>query len=261
MPINFHDEKNRFSYTMRQADSSWVNAIRDIVDVKDKQVLDIGCGGGIYCMALIEMGAVHVTGIDYSVEGLKGAQQNCSGYSTIDFMVGNALNTGLSDAQADIILERALIHHLALNELGACFVEAYRLLKPGGMLIVQDRTPVDCLQPGSTTNIRGYFFDRFPRLKDAEIARRRESKDVINALLHAGFKGAEERKLWETRAIYPHSDALLADIQGRSGRSILHELTDEELRELVNYIRQQFKDYAGEEIYEQDCWTIWSGVK
>lgn len=261
MPVNFHDEKNRFAYTTRKADFSWVNAIRDSVDVKDKQVLDIGCGGGIYCMAFVEMGATHVTGIDFSTESIKGAQQNCSGYSTIDFMVGNALNTGLPDAQADIILERALIHHLALNELGAYFVEAYRLLKPGGMLIVQDRTPVDCLQPGSTTNIRGYFFDRFPSLKDAEIARRRESKDVVNALLHAGFKGAEERKLWETRAVYSNSEALLADVQGRTGRSILHELDDEELRELVKYIRQQCKDVQGEEIHEQDCWTLWSGVK
>jgi len=261
MSINFHDEKNRCTYTMRQADSSWINAIRDIVDVKDNQVLDIGCGGGIYCRALAEMGATHVTGIDFSAEGLKGAQQHSSGYSNIEFMVGNALNTGLSNEQADIILERALIHHLASNELEACFVEAHRLLKPGGMLIVQDRTPVDCLQPGSTTNIRGYFFDRFPRLKDAEIARRRESKKVVNALLHASFKGAEERKLWETRAIYPDIDTLAADLQGRTGRSILHELTDEELRELVNYIRQQFKDDEGEEIVEQDCWTIWSAVK
>jgi ubiquinone/menaquinone biosynthesis C-methylase UbiE len=261
MPIDFHDEKNRHSYTMRQADSSWVNAIRDIVDVKDKQVLDIGCGGGIYCQALAEMGAAHVTGIDFSAEILQGAQQHCADYPNIDFMVGNALNTGLPPEQADIILERALIHHLEFNELGACFVEAFRLLKPGGMLIVQDRTPVDCLQPGSTSNIRGYFFERFPKLKDAEIARRRESKDVVNALLHAGFKGAEERKLWETRAIYPSVDALLADIQGRIGRSILYELSDEELRELVVYIRQQFRDYKGETINEQDCWTIWSGVR
>ena len=194
---------------MRQADPSWVNAIRDIVDVKDKQVLDIGCGGGIYCMALVEMGAAHVTGIDFSAESLKGARQHCADYPGIDFKVGNALNTSLPDEQADIILERALIHHLALNELGACFVEAYRLLKPGGMLIVQDRTPVDCLQPGSISNIRGYFFDRFPSLKDAEIARRRASKDVINALLHANFKGVKERKLWETHAIYPNIDALI----------------------------------------------------
>lgn len=261
MPINFHDESNRFSYTTREADPTWVTTIKDMVDVVGKHVLDIGCGGGIYSKALAEMGAAHVTGIDFSEESLKGAQQYCQGYSNIDFEVGNALDTGLPGEQADVILERALIHHLASNALGACFVEAYRLLKPGGMLIVQDRTPVDCLQPGSTTNMRGYFFEHFPRLKDAEIARRRESKEVVNALLHASFEGVEERKLWETRAVYPDLDTLSEDLLNRTGRSILHELSDAELRDLVDYIHLQFKDYDGGKITEQDCWTIWSGVK
>lgn len=261
MPINFHDEKNRCTCTTRQADPSWVAAMRDCVDVNNKQVLDIGCGGGIYCKALVEMGASHVTGIDFSEESLKGAQQNCSGYSSIDFVVGNALDTGLPAEQTDIILERALIHHLASDALDACFAESFRLLIPGGMLIVQDRIPADCLQPGSITNIRGYFFDLYSKLKDNEIARCRESKDVVNALLHAGFQGAGERKVWETRAIYPDIDALTKDLQERTGRSILHELSDEELHSLIKYIRQQFVDYDGNEIVEQDCWTIWNGVK
>jgi 2-polyprenyl-3-methyl-5-hydroxy-6-metoxy-1,4-benzoquinol methylase len=48
MPIDFHAPGNRFSYATRQADPSWRMAISNIVDVKGKRVLDIGCGRGIY---------------------------------------------------------------------------------------------------------------------------------------------------------------------------------------------------------------------
>jgi hypothetical protein len=33
MPIDFHAESNRFSYTTRQADPSWIAAIQSIVDL------------------------------------------------------------------------------------------------------------------------------------------------------------------------------------------------------------------------------------
>src|SRR5260370_4018822 len=110
MPIDFHAENNRFSYTTRQADPSWVTAIKSIVDVRGKRVLDIGCGGGIYSKALSEFGAASVTGIDFSEEALKRARENFRDYSSLDFVVCNALNTGFPDPQCDVIFYRALNH-------------------------------------------------------------------------------------------------------------------------------------------------------
>jgi hypothetical protein len=37
MPIDFHSEKNRLSYTTRQANASWKEAIEQIVDVQGKE--------------------------------------------------------------------------------------------------------------------------------------------------------------------------------------------------------------------------------
>ena len=96
MPIDFHAPENRLSYATRQADSSWKTAISDMVDVKGKRVLDIGCGGGIYTKALADMGAASVTGVDSSKTMLEGAIENCRGYANIDFVMGNALCTGAS---------------------------------------------------------------------------------------------------------------------------------------------------------------------
>jgi len=58
LPINFHDEHNRHTYAMRSADDTWKSLILNTIDVSNKQIADIGCGGGIYTKALLEMGAV-----------------------------------------------------------------------------------------------------------------------------------------------------------------------------------------------------------
>lgn len=90
------------------------------------------------------MGASNVTGLDFSEQILTSAKEKCEEYSNINFKLGNALDTKLEDEQYDIILERAIIHHI--QNLNECFKKAYRLLKPGGIFLIQDRNPEDCLR-------------------------------------------------------------------------------------------------------------------
>ena len=104
MPIDFHDEKNRHSYAQREADRSWREAIQELVHVTGRAVLDIGCGGGIYSRALAEMGAAHVTGVDFSQEMLAAATEYSRDYPQIRFVAGNALDTGLPGEEYDLIL-------------------------------------------------------------------------------------------------------------------------------------------------------------
>src|SRR5690625_4492963 len=70
----------------------------------------------------------------------------------------------------NLVLERALIHHI--NDIQACFNEAYRVLQENGIYIIQDRTPDDCLLAGNDYHIRGYIFERCPRLAEKEKNRR-----------------------------------------------------------------------------------------
>ncbi len=263
MPINFHEKRNRQSYALREADRSWREAIQEMVNVSGLNVLDIGSGGGIYSRALAEMGAAHVTGVDFSQEMLEEARAQSQGYAQVEFVSGNALATGLPGEEYDLIVERALIHHLAQADLEEAFREAFRLLRPGGTLLIQDRTPEDILLPGSKRHIRGYFFERYPRLMRKEIERRPELDLVLQALNHAGFVRTNAEKLWETRARYPDLAALAEDLLNRTGRSILHELSDAELQDLVDFIRQEVQSQLrpGEEIVEEDRWTVWSGKR
>ncbi|WP_025688115.1 class I SAM-dependent methyltransferase [Paenibacillus zanthoxyli] len=257
MPIDFHDQNNQSTYASREAEASWISTIGRYVPLQGKRVLDIGCGGGIYTKALALSGAAQVTGMDFSAEMLKGAAENCRDIPNISFARGNALDTGLKDGQFDIVLERALIHHI--RDLGACFREAQRVLKPGGTFIIQDRTPEDCSLAGSPTHIRGYFFEKYPKLLEQEIQRRYSGSEVIDALRQTGFVLNAEFSYWETRKSYRDFEQLGLDLLNRTGRSLLFELTDDELSELVNFIGQHLA--SGQPIQEQDRWTVWIAEK
>ncbi|MWV43213.1 methyltransferase domain-containing protein [Paenibacillus sp. HJL G12] len=253
MPMNFHDPNNRTSYTTRTADASWLKLISEHVQLNGRQAVDIGCGGGIYTRALLALGAEHVTGVDFSAEMLTGARGNLADEDKVTWIQGDAYHTTLTSEQYDVALERALIHHL--KDLPACFIEAHRILKPGGTLIVQDRTPEDCLLPGSSSNIRGFFFEKYPRLAEKEISRRHAAKSVTAALMDGGFHDIRELKLWETRTKYDHPEVLYEDLRQRTGRSILHECSETELEELISYISGKIK--GSPSILEKDPWTIW----
>lgn len=258
MPIDFHDEQNKQTYATRNANESWISLIKDTVDVSNKRIADIGCGGGIYTKALIKMGASHVVGVDFSDEMLKGAANNCKNIQNVTFLKGDAYQSNLPANKIDIVLERALIHHL--SDLHACFKEAFRILKDDGMLIVQDRTPADCLLPGDESHIRGYFFEKFPQLMDKEISRRYASGQVQQALESNGFRLAKTVSHWETRRVYSDFQELNKDLLLRTGRSILHDLTDEELQDLISFIEGKLNG-SQPPIIEKDSWTVWFAIK
>ncbi|MDQ0188877.1 methyltransferase domain-containing protein [Alicyclobacillus cycloheptanicus] len=257
MPINFHDEKNRGSYASRNADQVWKNAMRTRVDVKGLHVADVGCGGGIYARAWAELGAHMVTGVDSSPVMVDAAREQCAGMANVSFVVGDAAATGLNDASVDLVFERALIHHLP--DLGPAMAEAVRLLKRSGRLIIQDRTPADVALPGSAEHIRGYFFERFPKLLAIEQGRRWPGEQVRAAMSAAGFANVSEQTLWETRRVYSDFSELAEDLRNRTGRSILHELTDDELEDLIDFVGKRLRH--DQVIVEGDRWTIWMGQR
>ncbi len=257
MPINFHNKKHRFEYTERYADSSWRERMLRLLDPKGKHVLDIGCGGGIYTRAWAQLEALSVLGIDFSEDMIQTARDYSTNFPNVSYKVGNALSTGLEDQSYDIVFERALIHHL--SDLSGCFKEAFRLLKPGGKYIIQDRTPTDVTIPGSEEHIRGYFFEKYPFLLEIEMKRRHSSSEVEEKLSKTGFINIHSFSFWEIRKIYQNVNELKADILERTGRSILYELNDEQLCELVNYI--SLKISSIDSVREKDRWTIWTSIR
>lgn len=156
MSINFHDENNKYTYATRNAHISWAEMVKNITEIQNKQIIDIGCGGGIYTKELALMGAKNVVGLDFSKEILQAAKENCNNFSNISFIHGDAHNIPYPNETFDIVISRAVIHHL--QDIPTFLREASRILNKNGLLILQDRTIEDCTIPGSPEHIRGYFF-------------------------------------------------------------------------------------------------------
>ena len=75
MPIDFHAAANRRTYSGRDADVSWREAVAALVDPVSADVVDVGCGGGTYTRAWHELGAATVTGVDFSGPILDAARE------------------------------------------------------------------------------------------------------------------------------------------------------------------------------------------
>src|SRR5258708_1416302 len=256
MAMAFHSRHNRNTYRGREPDAGWSDTIRRIIEPDGQRVADIGCGGGIYSLAWHAAGARDVVGVDFSAEMVSAAREQAAGLSGISFRQGDAVATGLPSGGVDVVFERALIHHLPSYE--PCFAEARRVLVPGGRLIVQDRTPADVQLPGSPEHLRGYFFERFPRLLAVETGRRPTDATVRMALRAAGFRDIENVSLWEVRKIHDGVERLKQDPAARTRPSILHDLSDSELGELIAYIEARIP--ADDPIIEKDRWTLWSAI-
>ena len=111
---------------------------------------------------------------------------------------------------------------------------------------------------GSAEHLRGYFFECFPRLLAIENARRPTDIAVRSALTAAGFAGVETSILWEVRKVHEDWERRKQDLAKRTGRSILHDLSDEELAELTLFIEKRLPTDGP--IVEKDRWTIWNAM-
>ena len=231
--------------------------MRGIVDPAGRVVADIGCGGGIYSRAWREMGAARVVGVDLSERMVADARETSGGDPALSFVHADAASTELAPASVDIVFSRALIHHL--TNIAPMVSEARRILRPGGIVILQDRTIEDVQHPPSPEHLRGWFFERFPRLLDVERGRRPASDDVVAVLEGAGFAEVSRTQLGEPRRRYRTTAELAADLRARTGRSILHELDDAALDALIAHITDRVEGHMP--LVEIDYWTIWSGVR
>jgi ubiquinone/menaquinone biosynthesis C-methylase UbiE len=257
MPIDFHSEANRTTYAQREAGEEWARTIRSLAPPEGRRVADIGCGGGVYSTAWLDLGAASVVGVDFSAPILAGARERCAGRPGLAFRQGTADATGLPGASVGIVFARALVHHL--DDLSACFAEAHRILAPGGTLLVQDRTIEDVTRPGSRSHLRGWFFETFPHLLEVERARRPASATVETAMRDAGFASVRTVGLAEVRRWYAGAAEVRADLMARTGRSILHELDDTQLAELADTVVARLGDDGP--IRETDHWTIWAATR
>jgi len=103
-------------------------------------VLDLACGYGINTLILRLLGVKSVVGVDYDDKKTKTAQslaEQC-GVSSATFLQGIAHQLQFDDASfTGVVVTSAISHFYHLEDT---LDEIYRVLKPGGVLVIHDDT-------------------------------------------------------------------------------------------------------------------------
>ncbi len=111
--------------------------VLSLIDIDAGKVLDIGCGPGILSSELLNRN-FQVFSSDLSIEMLKQARHNIIENplaSNAHFSVGSVNDISFADNQFDLIFCIGVVCYIQdYNEL---LSELYRVLKPGGKLIIQ----------------------------------------------------------------------------------------------------------------------------
>ena len=147
-------------------------------------VLDLGSGGGIdvFLAARNAGPSGRVIGVDMTPEMVDRARANAErlGLTNVEFRQGLIDSLPVADSSVDVVLSNCVIN-LAPDK-GAVFEDAFRVLKPGGRLIVSDMVATGELPP----EIR-----HDPKLWASCIGGALPEQEYLETIRKAGFTAVE----------------------------------------------------------------------
>lgn len=127
-------------------------------NLKGKTIADIGCGTGIYSNILANEFDCKVFGFDVSLEMIDIAKARIL-HKDVLFQVTDANKLPLQDKSVDAVLMSTLISNLkSKSDIEKVFLEARRILKPDGLLIIT--TPHPCFETKSFPDRRVRSFQK-----------------------------------------------------------------------------------------------------
>ena len=122
-------------------------------------VLDLGSGGGFDCFLAAERvgESGRVIGVDMTAEMLARARENArkGDYRNVEFRLGEIEHLPVADNTVDIVISNCVIN--LVPDKAEAFRETFRVLKPGGRLMVSDITILEELPAPIKQSIAAYI--------------------------------------------------------------------------------------------------------
>lgn len=159
------------------------------------RILDMGCSSGHFTTALnnVYPGA-QITGVDFSARMLEHAHRtaNANGWNW-DLYQRAAEDTGFDDGSFDLVASYIILHEMPASAIRETFAEAFRVLEPGGDMIMSDVTRYADLDKLSEWKAdRGAKYGGEPHWRESA------SLDLAALAKELGFVGVS------ATGIYPH---------------------------------------------------------
>jgi len=121
-------------------------------------VLDLGSGGGIdVFLAARQVGPTgKVIGLDMTQEMIDLAKENAQkvGAQNVEFRLGEMEDMPLEDESIDVIISNCVIN--LSPDKDRVFAEAYRVLKPGGRMVISDLVTEGHLPPAVKESVEAW---------------------------------------------------------------------------------------------------------
>ena len=144
-------------------------------------VLDLGSGAGVDCFlaANIVGNTGRVIGVDMTPEMVEKAKENAwnGSYRNVEFRLGEIEHLPVDSSSIDTIISNCVIN-LSIDKQRV-FQEAYRVLKPGGTLMVSDMVLLEELPEYIRNSVEAY-------VRCVGGAMRKE--EYLKAIHQAGFE-------------------------------------------------------------------------
>lgn len=176
------------------------------IELKNKNILDFGCGGGAFALNLLRLGASNITGVDVDENLLSISRSRLNDFFPNRYTLKqiNYINSEnrmpFQDAEFDIVWPHAVMEHVFPDKRKYVLKELWRVLKSGGLLII-DATPNRLwIKESHTSNL--FLVNYLPLSIAAFIARhfseRVPSDQSKEKLLSRGFRGCT---YWEIKKV------------------------------------------------------------
>jgi ubiquinone/menaquinone biosynthesis C-methylase UbiE len=198
----------------------------------NQRVLDIGCGTGGFAIDIYRRIQAHVIGLDLSERLLRYAVSK-SRPLPLRWLMGNAEVLPFADETFDRVLMSLVLHQIHHRE--KAIREVYRLLRPGGKLLVRTVAP-------EVAYHEWVPFRFFPNVADIEAARLPAIDAILNMYVQAGF-----REIY-THTVFRNSRVDLqkvCDELRRRARPSYRTLTEAELENGILSIEREWRAKEG----------------